>query len=121
MDTTLEALDIKRYQLRGVEVVLDQDLATLFEVELEDLIAGVWQNKERFPTDFMFRVEDKEFAEMQLQGMLVHRDQHDLLPFVFTEKGFLMLPGVLESEKAIQLHIQIMREFIKTCQVFYNN
>jgi len=94
--------------------MLDSDLALLYEVEAKRLNEAVKRNIKRFPNDFMFRLTKNEFAELvancdHLQGLKFR----STLPYVFTEQGVAMLAAVLNSQKAIDVNIQIMRAFVK--------
>jgi len=94
--------------------MLDSDLALLYEVEVKQLNQAVKRNIKRFPNDFMFRLTKNEFAELvtncdHLQSLKFRPTQ----PYVFTEQGVAMLAAVLNSQKAIDVNIQIMRAFVK--------
>jgi len=94
--------------------MLDSDLALLYEVEAKRLNEAVKRNIKRFPNDFMFRLTRNEFAEVvancdHLQSLKFR----PTLPYVFTEQGVAMLAAVLNSQKAIDVNIQIMRAFVK--------
>jgi len=100
--------------LRGKKVMLDKDLATLYDVEPIRLREQVKRNIKRFPIDFMFQLNEKETKTMVSQNAIPskkHLGGH--LPYAFTEHGILMLSSVLNSERAIQVNIQIMRTFTK--------
>lgn len=88
--------------IRGFKVMLDSDLAELYQVPVKRLNEQVRRNSERFPSDFMFQLIESEWGE--------HRKY---LPAVFTEQGVAMLSGVLHSPRAIQVNFEIMRTFIK--------
>jgi phage regulator Rha-like protein len=107
----------KIYIVRGVKVMLDKDLATMYEVETNYLKRQVNRNIERFPVDFMFQLskEENDFLRSQI-GILekTGRGQHSkYLPYAFTEQGVAMLSGVVNSPKAINMNIAIMRAFIE--------
>lgn len=100
----LEAIMIdKMREIRGLRVMLDIDLAELYEVRVSYLRRQVTRNIDRFPEDFMFRLTRKEL-ESSKTGQL---------PYAFTEKGILMAGGVLDSERAIKVHIQLVRYFVQ--------
>ncbi|MFA5778556.1 MAG: ORF6N domain-containing protein [Elusimicrobiota bacterium] len=101
--------------IRDKKVMLDRDLAELYGVEVKYLKRQVRRNIERFPIDFMFELSEKEFANWRCQFVTSKSDKKGLRykPFVFTEHGILMLSSVLNSNKAIQVNIQIMRTFVK--------
>jgi len=102
--------------IRGQKVMLDGDLAALYEVETKSLNRAVRRNLERFPDDFMFQLTPEEYEVLRRQigtlktGRGVHRKY---LPLVFTEQGVAMLSGVLNSERAIRVNVAIMRVFVR--------
>jgi len=100
--------------LRGHRVILAADLAKIYGVEPRALNQAVKRNQERFPEDFMFQITKEEFNSLRSHFVTLKRGQHrKYLPYVFTEQGVAMLSSVLNSERAIQVNIQIMRAFIK--------
>ncbi len=101
--------------LRGRKIMLDSDLAVLYGVETKQLTRQVRRNIDRFPDDFMFQLTREEYNELlRCQIGTLKRGQHSkYLPHAFTEHGILMLSSVLNSKKAIQVNIQIMRTFTK--------
>ena len=112
--TTLpdEVLLNKIYMIRNQKVMLDSDLAELYGVETKQLKRQVNRNIERFPIDFMFELTKQEAEISRCQfGTLKQGENIKYLPYVFTEHGVLMLSSVLNSPKAIQVNIQIMRVF----------
>lgn len=113
----------KIYIIRGQKVMLDRDLAQLYEVETKRLKEQVKRNIERFPQDFMFELTDLEFNNWRSQIATSNSDKMGLRhkPFCFTEHGVLMLSSVLNSEKAIQVNIQIMRIFTRIRQTLTDN
>src|SRR4030043_299374 len=101
-------------QIGGKKVMLDADLAELYGVETRVLVQAVKRNLERFPEDFMFQLskEEADFLRSQIVTLKKGRGQHSkYLPYAFTEQGVAMLSSVLNSERAIQVNIQIMRAF----------
>ena len=107
------------YDIRGVKVMLDYDLATMYEVEVAQLKRQVRRNIDRFPEDFMFELTAEEASALRCQfGILkTGRGQHSkYLPFAFTEEGVAMLSGLLRSKVAIQVNINIMRAFVAVRQ-----
>jgi hypothetical protein len=123
--TTLpdEVLLNKIYMIRGQKVMLDRDLAELYGVETKRLKEQVKRNIERFPDDFMFELSDLEFNNWRSQIATSNSDKMGLRykPFCFTEHGVLMLSSVLNSPKAIQVNIQIMRVFTHIRQSLADN
>jgi hypothetical protein len=103
----------KIYVFRGVKVMLDSDLAELYGVETKVLNQAVKRNLIRFPLDFMFQLDKDEFDSLRSQIVTSKRGGQRYLPYVFTEHGILMLSSVLNSEKAVQVNIQIMRTFTR--------
>ncbi|MBL7746193.1 MAG: ORF6N domain-containing protein [Chitinophagaceae bacterium] len=103
----------KIYFIRGQKVMLDEDLAELYQVDTKRLNEQVKRNGERFPEDFMFRLTPKEFENLKSQFATSSWGGRRKLPFAFTELGVAMLSSVLNSETAIQVHIQIIRVFAK--------
>ncbi len=98
--------------LRGERVLLDADLAALYEVETRALVQAVKRNLERFPDDFMFQLTDREWSDLKSQSVISRSwGGRRTAPYVFTELGVAMLSSVLNSERAIQVNISIMRAF----------
>ncbi|WP_118194271.1 ORF6N domain-containing protein [Albibacterium indicum] len=111
----------KIYYIRGQKVMLDSDLAELYGVETRRLNEQVNRNKDRFPEDFMFRLNEEEFQTLMSQIATSKRGGRRKLPYVFTEHGVLMLSSVLNSKQAIEVNIQIMRIFTKIRQMLADN
>ena len=114
----LQVIQNKIYEIRGQRVMLDFDLATLYQVETKRLKEQVKRNIERFPEDFMFILTEKEWNELvaicdQLPKTMKHSY---IIPSAFTQEGIAMLSSVLRSPIAIQVNINIMRAFVKTRQ-----
>ncbi len=117
------------YIIRGMKVMLDRDLAALYGVPTKALNQAVKRNSERFPGDFMFQMNQAEFKNWRSQFVTSNSDKKNWRsqfvmsnsdrmglrrpPFAFTEHGVLMLSSVLNSPRAIQVNIQIMRTFVK--------
>lgn len=103
----------KIYTIRGQKVMLDRDLAELYEVENRALKQAVRRNMERFPEDFMIELTSAELDQWRTQHAADNREVMGLriAPFAFTEHGVLMLSSVLKSAKAIEVNIQIIRVF----------
>lgn len=103
--------------LRGHRVMLDADLAALYEVSVKRLNEQVGRNRERFPEDFMFQLSADEAASLRSQTATLEtgsRGQHrKYLPYAFTEQGVAMLSSVLRSARAVQVNIEIMRAFVR--------
>jgi hypothetical protein len=102
------------YFLRGHNVILDFDLASLYGVETRALKQAVRRNPGRFPDDFMFKLSETEINFVVSQNVIPSkRYLGGAIPFAFTEQGVAMLSGILNSDKAIQVNIAIMRAFVQ--------
>ena len=103
------------YEVRGVKVMLDSDLAALYEVPTYRLNEAVKRNARRFPADFMFQLTDGEWESLRSQFAISKSDRggRRYAPNVFTEHGVSMLSTVLNSERAIEINIHIMRTFVQ--------
>ena len=105
------------YLIRAERVMLDRDLAVLYDVETKALNKAVSRNLDRFPADFMFQLTRAEADSLRLQfGTLMHGGGR-YLPYAFTEQGVAMLSTVLRSERAVLVNIAIMRAFVQLRQV----
>jgi phage regulator Rha-like protein len=125
----IQSIQNRIYEIRGERVMLDRDLATLYEVETKALNLAVKRNFKRFPSDFMFQLTKEEFEGLRFQIVTSNnsdslrlqnetlkksRGQHSkYLPYAFTEQGVAMLSGILNSDKAINMNIAIMRAFVE--------
>lgn len=107
----LEVIQNRIYEIRGYKVILDKDLAELYEVTTSNLNKAVKRNLDRFPEDFMFQLNNKEF-DLIFQNGTSSWGGTRKLPYAFTEHGIAMLAGLLNSQKAISVNIQIVRAFI---------
>jgi len=115
-----ETISNKIYFIRNQKVMLDSDLASLYEVETKRLNEQVKRNLSRFPEDFMFQLTENESISLRSQIATLKKGRgfhQKYLPFAFTEHGILMLSSILKSDKAIQTNIQIMRIFTKVRQM----
>jgi hypothetical protein len=108
----LSVIQNKIYEVRGMKVMLDFDLAEMYEVETKVLKQAINRNKKRFPSDFMFNLTQKEFQSLRSQIVTSKRGGTRYLPYAFTEQGVAMLSSVLNSERAIQVNIVIIRTFV---------
>lgn len=111
----VEVIKNRIYEVRGLRVMLDRDLAELYEVEVSQLKRQVRRNIERFPEDFMFELTHDEQTALRCQKGTIKngRGQHSkYMSFAFTEEGVAMLSGILHSQTAIQVNINIMRAFV---------
>ena len=108
--------------IRGQQVMLDRDLATLYGVETKRLNEQVKRNIKRFPEDFMFQLTKDECLRSQIATLNEGRGQHlKYMPYVFTENGVAMLSSVLRSDTAIEVNIRIMRAFVSMRHFMVNN
>ncbi len=109
----IERITSKIYLIRGLKVILDRDLANLYEVETKALKQAVRRNIDRFPPDFMFEMTKAELNDWRSQFVTSKSDKKGLRyrPMVFTEQGVAMLSSVLRSKRAVHVNIQIMRAF----------
>lgn len=108
----LQKVQGKIHEIRNQKVMLDFDLAELYEVETKALNQAVKRNSERFPEDFMFQLTPAEFETNRSQFVTGSQKHRGNPPFAFTEQGLAMLSGILKSEKAIAVNIAIMRTFV---------
>jgi hypothetical protein len=125
----IQSIQNRIYEIRGERVMLDFDLAAIYEVPTKALNQAVKRNLKRFPEDFMFRLTPKEWDSMRSQIVTTSENSQSsrsqivtasqqvkrntkLTPYAFTEQGIAMLSGVLNSDKAIQMNIAIMRAFV---------
>jgi len=104
------------YEIRGQKVMLDFDLAKLYQVETKVLNQAVKRNAERFPADFMFRLTTEEVLNMRSQFVTASKRNTSAPPFAFTEQGVAMLATVLKSPIAVAASISIMRAFVQVRQ-----
>ncbi|MEW6108954.1 MAG: ORF6N domain-containing protein [Nitrospirota bacterium] len=119
----VEIIERKIYLIRGEKVMLDSDLAELYEVETRTLIQAVKRNFSRFPSDFMFQFNYQEVAVLRSQFVTskTGRGGRRYFPYVFTEQGVAMLSSVLSSERAVKVNIEIMRAFVRLRQLLSSN
>lgn len=113
-------IENKIYEIRGQKMMLDFDLAEMYEIETKNLNKAVKRNIERFPQDFMFQLTDEE-AKLQISNLRFQNGTSSwggtrYAPFAFTEQGVAMLSGILRSPRAIEVNINIMRAFVRMRQ-----
>lgn len=115
----LQIIQSKIYEIRGLRVMLDFDLAELYQIETRVLNQAVKRNIKRFPEDFMFQLTLKEWENMSSQFVMTLKNKRpkSALPLVFTEYGVVMLASVLHSEIAVQASILITRAFVAMRQL----
>lgn len=121
--TEINLIQQKIHEIRGEMVMLDFDLAYLYEVDTKILNQAVKRNLDRFPVDFMFKLTEKEWKYLLIQNSIISQSKrkNSLLPFAFTEHGVAMISGVLKSEKAVKMNISIIRMFIEMKRVLIKN
>ena len=108
--------------IRGQRVLLSPHLAELYGVETRVLVQAAIRNKERFPSDFMFQVTEEEFDTLRSQNVISKgKGGTRYLPYAFTEQGVAMLSGVLRSERAIAVNIEIIRTFVRLRRLMASN
>ena len=112
MEISAKIIKTKIFEIRGQRVMLDVDLAEMYEVETKRLKESVKRNITRFPSDFMFTLTQKEFQGLRSQFATSNRGGTRYLPSAFTEQGVAMLSSILNSEKAIDVNIAIIRTFV---------
>jgi hypothetical protein len=126
----IQSIQNRIYEIRGERVMLDRDLANLYEIETKVLNQAVNRNIKRFPSDFMFQLTKEEFDSLRFQFETLNdnslrsqivtskgRGGNRYLPYAFTEQGVAMLSSVINSDKAISMNIAIMRAFVAVRQV----
>jgi phage regulator Rha-like protein len=109
----IQVVQNKIVNIRGIKVILDFDLAQLYEVETRVLNQTVKRNIARFPSDFMFQLDKTELENLKSQIVTSSWGGTRKMPFAFTEQGVAMLSGLLNSDKAIKVNIAIMRAFVE--------
>lgn len=109
------------YFVRGQKVMIDKDLALLYAVQTKYLNRAVMRNIKRFPDDFMFQLTKQETENLRFQIGTSSWGGNRRFPYVFTEQGVAMLSGVLNSDRAIHVNIQIMRVFTEIRKMLYDN
>lgn len=127
----IQSIQNRIYEIRGERVMLDRDLAALYETETKRLKETVNRNIKRFPPDFMFQLTKEEWEGLRFQIETLEKQEHPLrtqiatsnrggtryLPYAFTEQGVAMLSGILNSDRAINMNIAIMRAFVEVRRV----
>jgi hypothetical protein len=128
----IQSIQNRIYEIRGERVMLDRDLAVLYETETKFLNLSVKRNSNRFPEDFMFQLTKEEWEDLRFQFETPEKQGNILrlqnatskthggtryLPYVFTEQGVAMLSGILTSDRAIHMNIAIMRAFVNVRKV----
>lgn len=124
----IKSIQNRIYEVRGEKIMLDRDLAALYEIETKSLNLAVKRNIKRFPNDFMFQLTKEEWEDLRFQIETLETEKPlrlqietskkgrggtRYLPYAFTEQGVAMLSGILNSDKAIAMNIAIMRAFVE--------
>src|SRR3990172_6122857 len=118
----VERIEQAILRIRGHNVMLDQDLADLYGVETKALTRAVRRNLDRFPEDFMLQLSTEEFGNLRRQfGTSSQWGGRRYPPYAFTEQGVAMLSSVLESPRAIQVNVEIMRAFVRLRQMLVSH
>ena len=120
----LERVESHIFLVHGQKVMLDEDLAELYEVEVKVLNQAVKRNAERFPADFMFQLTTEEAARLRSQNVTLKTgrgQRRKYLPYAFTEQGVAMLSSVLRSHRAVRVNIEIMRAFVRLRRLLASN
>lgn len=108
----LQLIQNKIHEIRGQRIMLDFDLAEMYETETKRLKEAVRRNIDRFPDDFMFKLSKEEYENLRTQFATSNHGGTRYMPFVFTEQGVAMLSSVLNSKKAVQVNIAVIRAFV---------
>jgi len=122
LPVSIQLIERRIYLIRGQKAMLDRDLAELYQVKPIALRQQVKRNLDRFPSDFMFQLDEKE-ADMLVSQSVIPSKQSlgGYLPYVFTQEGVAMLSSVLRSTRAIQVNVAIMRAFVRLRQLLESN
>lgn len=130
----IRSIQNRIYEIRGERVMLDRDLAALYETETKALNLAVKRNIKRFPADFMFQLTKEEFDDLRFQIETLEEKDNPMrlqnetskgrggtryMPYAFTEQGVAMLSGILNSDKAISMNIAIMRAFVEIRKILF--
>jgi hypothetical protein len=117
----VEVVERRIYLIRGHKVMVDSDLADLYQVATGNLNLAVRRNADRFPEDFMFQLTEGEFEILSLQTAISRWGGRRYLPFAFTEHGVAMLSAVLKSKRAVQMSILVVRAFVRLREMLASN
>jgi hypothetical protein len=123
LSLSIQLIERRIYLIRGQKVMIDEDLAELYGESTKRLNQQVTRNRNRFPEDFMFQLTKNEAASLRLQFATSKKGRggRRTLPYVFTEQGVAMLSSVLNSERAIEVNVAIMRAFVKLREMLETN
>ena len=121
---SIEKIEKAIYLIRGEKVMLDRDLAELYDVSTAAFNQAVRRNRERFPEDFMFQLTSAEVDQLNRSQIVIGSEKHRdprFRPYAFSEQGVAMLSSVLRSKRAIIVNIEIMRAFVQLRQMLASN
>src|SRR6266513_3621324 len=122
LPVSIQLVERRIYLIRVQKVMLDRDLAELYQVKPIALRQQVKRNQDRFPEDFMFQLSEKEADLLVSQSVIPSKQSlGGYLPYVFTQEGVAMLSSVLRSKRAIQVNVAIMRAFVRLRQILESN
>jgi hypothetical protein len=122
LPVSVSLIERRIYLIRGQKVMLSHDLADLYRVEARALVQAVKRNIDRFPADFMFQLDKKEYQSLKSQIVISSwGGSRRARPYAFSEQGVAMLSSVLRSKRAIQVNIAIMRAFVKLRALLESN
>ena len=116
-----EVIEGRIYLIRGHKIMLDSDLAELYGITTKALVQAVKRNMKRFPADFLFQLTNQEVANLRSQIVTSSWGGRRYVPYAFTEQDVAMLSSVLNSDRAIEVNIQIMRVFVKLREMIASN
>ena len=115
-------IESRIFNIRGVQVMLDSDLASMYQTETKYINRAIKRNPNRFPKYFAFQLDDKEWESLKFQiGTSSSHGGRRTPPFVFTEQGVAMLSSVLQTDIAVKVSVQIMKAFVQMRKVINNN
>ena len=127
MSKALATIPVERVEqaiilIRGEKVILDSDLASLYGVDTRSLIQALKRNGRRFPADFVFQLTKDEFESLRSQTVIAKgRGGRRSLPYAFTEHGAIMAANVLNSERAVEASVEVVRAFVRLRQIVLSN
>ncbi len=116
-----ELIESRIFLIRKQKVMVDKDLAILYNIETRALVQAVKRNLDRFPADFMFQLNKKEFNLLKSHFVISKRGGTRRMPYAFTEQGVAMLSSVIKSKRAVLVNIEIMRTFVKLRNLILDN
>jgi hypothetical protein len=121
LSVPVHVIERRIYLIRGQRVMLDSDLAELYQVETRALVQSVKRNIERFPMDFVFQLTTEEAEAMRSQTVIASKRNIRYQPYAFTEHGVAMLSALLKSDRAVRMSIFIVRAFVQLRELLATN